>query len=151
MSVRPDVLTPEQAHALREFAQFVVTLDDPAAISLRQSITLNEIVNRAREALAGGATAAEPRRELCRSCGMFAPNCVCGEKDWETVEVGGRVPAPEPGPTRTTLASWLLTAAGDIDGLLEAYTGRWADTFKSRAEFYRSIARAVECVPEEPT
>jgi guanylate kinase len=38
---------------LREFAQFVVTLDDPRAVELRRSITLNEIIARARAALEG--------------------------------------------------------------------------------------------------
>jgi len=36
---------------LAEFARFVATLDDPRAVELRRSITLTEIIDRAKDAL----------------------------------------------------------------------------------------------------
>lgn len=40
------------AETPESFARFVLTLDDPRAVGLRASITLSEIIERAREALA---------------------------------------------------------------------------------------------------
>jgi hypothetical protein len=42
-----------RAKMLHKFAEFVVALDDPGATELRRSITLSEIIELGRAALAG--------------------------------------------------------------------------------------------------
>lgn len=56
-------LRASNLYSLEEYARFIATLDDSRALELRRSITLTEIIKRAKEALGREYDAFHTRRE----------------------------------------------------------------------------------------